>query len=541
MSRLKTQLQEKEKHIKSVLGEIKELKQKVKEAQENIKKHQKALDQFEEWRDESQSNNPKNAAKMQEWMDERQEKIDDAQCFINKAQSWIKKRECTIDEILTHTRTIEPNYLLPQDFLYVGKLARVNKSEIYAYDGVKKSNIYGQRLSLAFGEHEKKLWDSYNSQEEFYILITWQNKEDSRFFKASLCKGLLYKHILEESVFEVSPKYKNAIDQKMTECLFHGIHLLLPIEYKEFKYKKYTPRDTFKVWVINYDSLLKSVFIAEKEPEPKHMDVIMLFNDRLGSQILKYAYIFNDSNLSYSVLDYQKNVLTLGVAHLMLKCRATPDHLVLQEIRELPKNFTEKLNNKIFPLERGITFVYEKEKERYDELAVARSVSVEDMLLYIQTQMRLSQHQELEYDPFKKWQQIIEHQIQTNSYTQVAYQSYTKNNHLYTFKIADSILIDRTTEAKVNGFIGEKAIQRTGKVIGGVDKTNNEICIKFKTLGVEFPQEGFLFLRTDYSIPLERQKRALERFNKNEIVNQDLKRFLLDPKIIFYTPLGHTP
>ncbi|WP_258553017.1 hypothetical protein [Helicobacter pylori] len=50
--------------------------------------------------------------------------------------------------------------------------------------------------------------------------------------------------------------------------------------------------------------MLKSVFIAEKEPEPKHMDVIILFNDRLGSQILKYAYIFNDFNLNYSVLDY---------------------------------------------------------------------------------------------------------------------------------------------------------------------------------------------------------------------------------------------
>nr|WP_240455420.1 AAA domain-containing protein [Helicobacter pylori] len=33
----------------------------------------------------------------------------------------------------------------------------------------------------------------------------------------------------------------------------------------------------------------------------------MLFNDRLGSQILKYAYIFNNFNLNYSVLDYQKN------------------------------------------------------------------------------------------------------------------------------------------------------------------------------------------------------------------------------------------
>ncbi|MGL2888092.1 AAA domain-containing protein [Helicobacter pylori] len=306
LSRLKTQLQEKEKRLKSDLGEIKKLKQKVKENEKDIKKHQEALEQFEEWRDESQSNNPKNAVKMQEWMDERQEKIDRAWHFINKTQSRIKKKECAIDEILKHIQAMEPNYLLPQDFLYVGKLACVNKSEIYAHDGDEESgwNIYGQRLSLESGEHEKKLWDSYNSQEEFYILITRQNKEDNRFFKASLCKGLLYKHILEESVFEVSP---NTIDWKMTKCLFHGIQLSLPIEYKEFKHKKYTPRDTLKVWVTNYDSLLKSVFIAEKEPEPKHMDVIMLFNDRLGSQILKYAYIFNDFNFNYSVLDYQKN------------------------------------------------------------------------------------------------------------------------------------------------------------------------------------------------------------------------------------------
>ncbi|MGH1580544.1 AAA domain-containing protein [Helicobacter pylori] len=540
LSRLKIQLQEKEKRLKSDLGEIKELKQKVKEGHKNIEKHQEALEQFEEWRDESQSNNPKNAVKMQEWMDERQEKIDRAWHFINNTQNWIKKKECAIDEILKHIQTMEPNYLLPQDFLYVGKLACVNKSEIYAHDGDEESNIYGQRLSLESGEHEKKLWDSYSSQEEFYILITRQDKEDNRFFKASLRKGLLYKHILEESVFEVSPKYENAIDCKMTWCLFHGIHLLLPIEYKEFKHKKYTPRDTLKVWVTNYDSLLKSVFIAEKEPEPKHMDVIMLFNDRLGSQILKYTYIFNDFNLNYSVLDYQKNVLTLGIAHLMLKCRTTPNHLVLQEIGELPENFTEKFNDKIFPLERGITFVYEKEKGRYDELAVALGVGMEDMLVYIQTQMRLSQIQVPEYDPFKKWQQIIEHQIQTNSYTQISYQSYTQKNHQYTFKTTDPKIekIESAIEAKVDGFVGEKAVQRIGKVIGGVDKTNKEICIEFKPLGVEFPQEGFLFLRTDYIAPLERQKKALERFNKNEIINQDLKRFLIDPKIIFYTPLG---
>ncbi len=403
LSRLKTQLQEKEKCLKSDLGEIKKLKQKVKENEKDIKKHQEALEQFEEWRDESQSNNPDNADKIQERMDRNKDNIRKAKDFIAKTQNWIKKEECDIDEILKHIQTMEPNHLLPQDFL--------------------------------------------------------------------------------------------------------------------------------------------------KEPEPKHMDVIMLFNDRLGSQILKYAYIFNDFNLNYSVLDYQKNVLILGIAHLMLKCRTTPNYLVLQEVRKLPENFTEKFNDKIFPLERGITFVYEKEKGRYDELAVASGVGMEDMLVYIQTQMHLSQYQAPEDDPFKKWQQIIKHQIQTNSYTQVAYQSYTQKNHQYTFKTTDPKIekIESAIEAKVDGFVGEKAVQRIGKVIGGIDKTNKEICIEFKPLGVTFPQEveflqkGFLFLRTDYIAPLERQKKALERFNKNEIVNQDLKRFLLDPKIIFYTPPWHTP
>ncbi|BBI22674.1 hypothetical protein [Helicobacter pylori] len=157
LSRLKTQLQEKEKRLKSDLGEIKKLKQKVKENEKDIKKHQEALEQFEEWRDESQSNNPKNAAKMQEWMDERQEKIDRTQHFITKAQSKIKEIESNIDEILKHIQTMEPNHLLSQDFLYVGKLACVNKSEIYAHDGDEESgwNIYGQRLSLESGEHEK--------------------------------------------------------------------------------------------------------------------------------------------------------------------------------------------------------------------------------------------------------------------------------------------------------------------------------------------------------------------------------------------------
>lgn len=43
------------------------------------------------------------------------------------------------------------------------------------------------------------------------------------------------------------------------------------------------------------------------------------FNDRLGSQILKYAYIFNDFNLNYSVLDYQKNeILKTNLIYKMI-------------------------------------------------------------------------------------------------------------------------------------------------------------------------------------------------------------------------------
>ncbi|WQU15192.1 hypothetical protein KVE25_03315 [Helicobacter pylori] len=154
--------------------------------------------------------------------------------------------------------------------------------------------------------------------------------------------------------------------------------------------------------------------------------------------------------------------------------------------------------------------MYEKEKGRYDELAVASGVGMEDMLVYIQTQMRLNQIQAPEYDPFKKWQQIINHQIQTNSYTQISYQPYTQKNHQYTFKTTDPKIekIESATEAKVDGFVGEKAVQRTGKVIGGVDKTNKEICIEFKTPGVEFPQEGFLFLRTNYIAPFGVAKKS---------------------------------
>ncbi len=155
LSRLKIQLQEKEKRLKSDLGEIKKLKQKVKENNENIASNQEWLERHREWRDESQSNNPDNADKMQERMDRNKDNIRKAKDFIAKTQNWIKKKECDIDEILKHIQTMEPNHLLPQDFLYVGKLACVNKSEIYAHDGDEESNIYGQCLSLESGEHEK--------------------------------------------------------------------------------------------------------------------------------------------------------------------------------------------------------------------------------------------------------------------------------------------------------------------------------------------------------------------------------------------------
>ncbi|MGL2398793.1 hypothetical protein ACOWMU_04935 [Helicobacter pylori] len=143
LSRLKTQLQEKEKRLKSDLGEIKKLKQKVKENEKDIKKHQEALEQFEEWRDESQSNNPKNAAKMQEWMDERQEKIDRTQHFITKAQSKIKEIESNIDEILKHIQTMEPNHpCLKTFFMLENLLVSIKVKSMHMMEMKKVAGIF---------------------------------------------------------------------------------------------------------------------------------------------------------------------------------------------------------------------------------------------------------------------------------------------------------------------------------------------------------------------------------------------------------------
>ncbi len=49
LSRLKTQLQKKEKRLKSDLGEIKELEQKVKKNNENIASNQEWLERHREW------------------------------------------------------------------------------------------------------------------------------------------------------------------------------------------------------------------------------------------------------------------------------------------------------------------------------------------------------------------------------------------------------------------------------------------------------------------------------------------------------------
>ncbi|GAA7806353.1 hypothetical protein HpCOL18_14180 [Helicobacter pylori] len=135
-----------------------------------------------------------------------------AQKEISKEQEKTKQVEIQANQemIASNNRLREKLAEFQRDITALNKMHEQEMLRLSnEHDKDEKSNIYGQCLSLESGEHEKKLWDSYNSQEEFYILITRQNKEDNRFFKASLYKGLLYKHILEESVFEVSP---NTID-----------------------------------------------------------------------------------------------------------------------------------------------------------------------------------------------------------------------------------------------------------------------------------------------------------------------------------------
>jgi len=446
-----------------------------------------------------------------------------------------------------------PQPLLPEEYLYLGKLAYITKTEI-AINGDKSVgwNKYNQKLSLNdyFNKKEIDIINEYSDSQEFMILI--DHTKDYKHFNASAIKGQLSQYILEDLSFEVRPKVNERPNQEKLTLLYNDIWLTLKRNDKQFPLKRYKEYDSFEVKVKEYDLLLKNIFVTEKFNELNqdllNNRIYIIFEKDNSLNIEQIQNLENElqKNNNFQAISLINNSLTLKVGKYLLNMNIDKNNqlLILQNIEEA--EITQNTSNSfILPFE---IILVEKEIyfNEYKNLLLSKETAFNDFLLFINEQFNYINYSNKtsnkDFEFFKKWQRIIDYQIEDNSFDiyEIEYQNYSIEENILNFnvlgldKLHTKIKDKRAREIFIEinniniGFLDDYSIEEN------ILKSKIDFIDKLDT----FSKNGKLFIKIkSYQAVLQKQKKALKDFAFSKIVNQDLKQMLISPNLINYKPI----
>ncbi len=442
-----------------------------------------------------------------------------------------------------------PQALLPEEYLYLGKLSYITKDEISTNNNEKSGwNKYDQKLQLNdyYNKKELELYESYNQEIEFIILIDFI--KNNKFFTASAIKGELYQYILEDMSFEVQPKSNERQNQEKVTLLYHGTFLNLKRNDKLYPLKKYKEYDKFEVKIKEYDLLLKNVFATEHFDEYNqdisNNSIPIIFNNLAIEEIEKLDIALQNND--FHAVNFEESSLTLKIDRYIvsLKVNENENLLMLEGLSEIDINKTTSNSFRIpydlVLIEEGIyNQTYKNLSIGKENLFLEFSSFVNEQFNYINYSSKTSNK---DFDFFKKWQKIIDYQIEDNSFEilEIDYSKYelvdkkiitfyVKNLKEYSKKLKDQKRRDVFIE--INGIN-----------LGYIDDySTEENILKTKVDFIddlEIQISGKLLIKIkSYQSVLQKQKKALKDFSFSKIVNQDLKQMLISPNLINYKPI----
>lgn len=484
-----------------------------------------------------------------------------------------------------------PDSRLPDDWLYLGKLVLLDSA-----DELDTVNRYRQKLVLggvydaksnSFDfTPEKEALSKYNS--DIPLLIYSEAKPifegkapsdenvEPRFalFRGSVLRGELYiHHILPGAPFEVKPRnerldkdenyyyYKDAISCKMKRM------------NKKFPLKRYFDTDTLYVYVLEHDLLLKQIWVSEKPIPEANLAVSFIYlvcdNEKFIEEL--HETLSNPQvriNLTHLNL-YEKQVV-FRIEDLSIFCSIEDSYFKVHDFRreptqstvaiELPFNFslvTETL------LKENLDFMYDIK----DAFTQALNF-METEFSYIQQGPDLAAK---DYEIFKKWLNFVEWQIEKEEidykklyYTNISkvegpiegFQNFVEIQLASGAQNAEALAeIDKEIQQMLkrkHGPAGRPEVRVALKLryspkeryflcpIGiledDVDLENKKLKVRLDGLlptRVEYDPKNELFIGL-YRFPsdLYRQKKALIRFQKGEMVKPELKKMLISPSLI---------
>ncbi|MBT5491083.1 AAA family ATPase [bacterium] len=534
-----------EKIKEKFLKEVEFYKNEKKDIKNDLEKLTKAIS-------DGLSNEAISPYQKQSLLDNRN-KVEDAKNRLDAYWKYLDWFENELNDLAKYKKYNEifdldmPQALLPEDYIYLGKLAYITKEEISIKNDTKSGwNRYDQKLQLD-DYHNKNELTVYESNMPELIILVIKNK-NNKFFTGSAIKGELYQYILDNMSFEVKPKFNEKQNQEKLILLYKDVDLNIKRPDKLYPLKKYKERDSFEVKIQEYDLLLRNIFVTEKytdrtqEISSISIPIVFEISEGLPISIIEQLDMSLQRH-SFQALRLEGTQLQLKVDNYMLSLTINQNEnlLNLLDISLIDINKTAS-NSFVIPYE--IVLI---EKNIYDQtykgLSLNRDHTFNDFSVFIKEQFNYitysSKNINNDFDFFKKWQRIIDYQIEENFFDKLiipyteyeidgnAIVFYVQNLNTYSNKFKDKKPWDITIELDdINiGFLDDYSIEENIlkskidfiKDLGGIQKSS-QLSVKIK----------------NYQSVLQKQKKALKDFSFSKIVNHDLKQMLVSPNLITY-------
>ena len=524
-----------------------------KEEKKNIKKD---LDKLESSIQKELKNEAISPYQKQSLLDNRN-KVKDAKNRLDAYWLYLDWFGQKLDDLAKYKRYQEifnlemPQALLPEEYLYIGKLAYITKDEIVTSkdDNSIGWNRYSQRLQLNDYHNKKELdlYETYNQEIEFMILIDYS--KGNKYFNASVIKGELYQYILEGMSFEVQPKFNEKPNQENLTLLYNDIYLNLKRNDKLYPLKRYKEYDSFEVKIKEYDLLLKNVFITEKlsenTQEISNSSIPIIFNNFPIEKIKELDTALQNNN--FQAVSFEDNNLMLKIDSYMLSLQVSKNKniLILEEFSEIDIN---KITSNSFTIPYELILIDENiYNQTYKNLSINKDNLFSEFLSFINEQFNYinysSKTSNKDFDFFKKWQDIIEYQIEDNSFDiiEIFYNKYEIEDKIIIFYISN---LKEYSEKFKDKKSRDVFIEVNGINLGYLDDYSIEKKILKTRIdfidNLEIKQHDRLLIKVkNYQAVLQKQKKALKDFSFSKIVNQDLKQMLISPNLINYKPISN--
>lgn len=468
---------------------------------------------------------------------------------------WFENKLAEIEKYKKYSEIfeIQPSELLPKDFLYIGKLAKIRQNELNVW------NTYGQNLEL---NSQKIGEDEYSKEQElnnlqFYIdnnieavpvFIDYSNKSNT-YYKASIAKAELWLSIMTGSKLEVNPTEDERKNSKRLKVDYKGVKCFIDRENKKYPLKNYRKTFNIEVQVIENDYLMNRVLLTEKDVninEESNEEVIVLFNPENfeKSTLDKLEYYLDNFTLSVASIDVQNNAVTFIISNFSINCRINTKDGVL-ELSNINKEAVSSTKSFEPPFTFAFTpfHVYSKELQEGKEPLLNFIEFANTQSQYI---MYSKENSGSDYEFFRKWNKALDFQISSNSFEETSYRfdSVTADNNGLIFHIYNEDVLNKLSKlSNANKIEVSIECKKSDKHpyellnLGQIDDIiDNKIIIKLSHPSyydyIFNLRNEFIIKVPTYPTALLKQRNAINDFGINKIVNSELKTQLISPSIV---------